>query len=239
MSQQGGFPPYIIVDVLSSFIKYRKLKFTSRGLNPNTETLVYNNDRVINDMEQFSYVRLDAIRDVPRGIRDWVVILILSATGKYSLHSPDLRKLLEGVEAERPTKEGRLDEVIIIAEEAFFGKKNLTDVIREAQQKQSGGPDLSGENAFYNAYPYYNFALIVPNHTSVALHQIMTVAEVDAFLTQERITRNDLAIIFTSDAPLVWIGAREGQVVKITRDSQTAGISIYYRRVEYALCTIK
>lgn len=232
---QKVYPPNIVVKVIrDAFFKYRNLVAAPRSLSRDVEISNFDDDRVISDMEQFYYVRLDALRITPRGNRDWVVVLILGADGKYSHHSPDLRKLIESIETERPAKEGRLDEIILIAEENFFSRKNLTDVIRESQNKQVGGPDLIGKTSFYNAYPYYNFALIVPDHKSVPLHRIMTGEEVTQLLQREHVNRNDFAIVFTSDAPIVWNGAREGQIVEIIRDSETAGISLFYRRVERA-----
>lgn len=227
------FPPNVIVKILcNDFLEYRNLTMSTRGLDPEIEIPNYNSDRVISDMAQFYYVRIDAVRKIPRGRRDWVVIIILSADGKYSQHSPDLRKLLEGIEADRLSKDGRLDEIIVIAEETFFGKKNLTDVIREIQRKQVKGPDFDGESLFCNAYSYDKFSLVVPKHKSVALHRIMSKKETEDLFKREHITRNDLAIIFTTDSQIIWIGGREEQIVEITRDSQTAGTSIYYRRIE-------
>ena len=231
MAQQV-YPPNVIVGVIrNSFFHHRDLTAAPRSLAHEAEAASFNDDRIISDMEQFSYVRLDAVRRRPRGARDWVVVLVLRAEGKYH-HSPDLRKLIEGVETERPAKDGRLDEIIVVAEEQFFTKKNLTDVIREQQGKQAGGADASGEAPFYSAYPYYNFACVVPDHQSVPRHRIMSPESVEALLATERIARSDLAAILTTDAAIVWNGAREGQVVEITRDSQTAGTAISYRRVE-------
>jgi len=234
MAQQV-FPPNVILPIIiDEFLSNRQLTLAPRGLIKDTEVPKFDDDRAVSDMEQFYYLRLDALRNIPRGSRDWVIILILGADGKYSHHSPDLRKLLEGIDSERPTKDGRLDEVIVIAEESFFSKKNLTDVIREAQKKQTNAPDYDGIMPFYNAYPYYNFSLVVPKHNSVAKHRIMSVSEVNELLQRENIARTDIPIILTNDAPIVWNGGREGQVVEITRDSQTAGGAIYYRRIEKA-----
>ena len=232
MAQQV-YPPNVIIGIIHGpFFRNRGLALAPRGLAPEAELPVFDEDRIISDMERFEYVRIDAVRRAPRGARDWVVVLVLSASGKYAHHSPDLRQLLERIKAERPTKEGRLDEVIIVAEEAFFGKKYIADVVREAQAVQAGGSDPDGAAPFYNAYPYHNFALVIPDHASVAPHRVMTPAEVDGLLSRERITRNDLGVIFTTDAPIVWNGGREGQVVEITRDSETAGMALYYRRIE-------
>jgi len=232
MAQQV-YPPNVIVrTIINDFFRYRNFVPVGRGGGTDTEIPVFDDDRVISDMEQFYYVRIDALRETPRGSRDWVVILILSVNGKYAHHSPDLRKMLEGVLSERSAKEGRLDELIVVAEEEFFKKKNLTDVLREIRRNQVGGPDAEGKTPFFSAYPYYNFALVVPEHKSVPIHRVMDPEEVAEFLQRERMTRNDIPIIFSNDAPIVWNGGREGQVVEITRDSQTAGIAMYYRRIE-------
>jgi DNA-directed RNA polymerase subunit H (RpoH/RPB5) len=225
------YPPKVITQTLiSEFFPRRGLRHTAQNLE--ADPPVFDEDRIIGDMEKFHVVRLDAVREVPRGGRDWVVVLVLAAEGKYSQHSPDLRKLLEGVAAERAAKAGRLDEIILVAEEGFFGKKNLTDVVNEFQAGQAGGPDEEGAAPFYTLCHYYNFACVIPDSASVCPHRVLSAEEARAVLEAGRISRADLPVIFTTDAPLVWLGAREGRVVEIVRDSQTAGTSVYYRRVE-------
>ena len=227
-------PPSVIVDtILNAFFRSRGLTLAGRGLSVDTEPPTYNKDGIVADMEQFGYVRIDALRARgARGARDWVVILVLAGNKKCSNNSPDFRKLLDGLDAERPTKEGRLDEVIVVAEQTFFEKKNLTEVIRDAQhKKQAGGPDLGGKAPFYNVYPYRNFTFAIPEHESVFPHRIMAADEVELLLSRERISISDLPVIFSTDPAIVWNGGRSGQVVEIKRDSPTAGTSFYYRRI--------
>ncbi len=45
------------------------------------------------------------------------------------------------------------------------------------------------------------------------------------------IKKEDLPRIYKDDAALKLLGAEKGDVVKIIRDSLTAGQSVYYRRV--------
>lgn len=125
-------PICVVRVLLEKFFEYRGLEQAAQGLGPGPVP-DFTEDRIIGDMEQFGLVRIDAVRRSPRGRRDWVVVLVLGARGKYAHHSPDLRKLLRGVETERPAKEGRLDELFVVAEEDFFGRKNLTDLIVEMQ----------------------------------------------------------------------------------------------------------
>jgi DNA-directed RNA polymerase subunit H len=232
MAQQVYPPNVIIRTLLTDFFRYRGLALAPRGLTRDAQVRAFNDDEIISDMEQFFYVRLDALRKAPRGGRDWVVILILAAQGKYAHHGPDLRKLLDGVEAERPTKEGRLDEVIVVAEEEFFHKKNLTDVVREFQAKQAGGYDPDGLAPYFSAHPYDVFSCVIPENQSVPPHRIMSAGEVSAFLEAEHLTFPGLPALPASDPPIVWLGGREGQVVRITRPSQTAGEVPYTRRLE-------
>jgi DNA-directed RNA polymerase subunit H (RpoH/RPB5) len=62
----------------------------------------------------------------------------------------------------------------------------------------------------------------------------MSPEEVETLFRRGHIVRSDLATILSNDAPIIWNGGREGQVVEITRDSQTAGTALYYRRIERA-----
>jgi DNA-directed RNA polymerase subunit H (RpoH/RPB5) len=233
-------PNVVVRTILDSFLAYRKLKVAERGLAAGAAIRRFTNDEIIGDMEQFGYVRLDATREAPRGARDWVVVLVLAARGKYAAHGPDLRKLLEGVESERPAVAGRLDELIVVAEEEFFGKKNLTDVVGEFQARQirgggpspGGGPDPDGVAPVYNAYPYYLFSHVIPENQSVQPHRLMAPAEVKQLMAVNHLSYGDLPVIFANDPPVIWLGGREGQVVEITRGSETALVALYYRRIE-------
>ena len=90
---QKVFPPGVIINTIcKAFLPHRGLDRAPRGL-AGGDLPEFDDDRIISDMERFHYVRIDALRKNPRGSRDWVVILVLSADGKYSHHSPDLRKL--------------------------------------------------------------------------------------------------------------------------------------------------
>jgi DNA-directed RNA polymerase subunit H len=227
-------------NLIDHFFRYRDLELAARGLAPNGAVPNFTEDRVISDMERFQYTRLDARRRAPRGERDWVVILVLSANGKYARHSPELRKLLDGVETEAMAKAERLDELIIVADEDFFTRKALVDLVGELQlesaarrvEMKTGTIDPGGAAAFYSAHLYCNFAVVVPEHQGVPQHIILDPERAAAFLATFYLGRTDLPVIFTTDPPIIWLGGREGDVVLIVRRSLTAGTSIYYRRVE-------
>lgn len=225
------YPPNIVLKNLrEKFFAYRGLRLAARGLAADVEPRPFTDDEVLVDMEKNGFTRLDALRAAPRGARDWVVVLVLAARGKFASHGPDLRRLLEGVTA--APQAGRLDEVIVVAEEQFFGKKNVTDVVGEFQKRSARGADPDGVAPFFNAYPYHIFSIVVPENQSVPPHSLMSEPEVATLLEQEHRAFQDLPVIPANDPPVIWLGGREGQVVKIVRPSATAGTALYFRRIE-------
>jgi DNA-directed RNA polymerase subunit H len=227
-------PNAIVRTLIGKYLPYRQMELAERGgAGPISRKIT--NDDVVSEMERFRYTRLDAISKTPRGKRNWAVILVLDPSGKYTNHSPDLRMLVESTEAEPAARSGRLNELIIIACTEFFGKKNMTDVIRALQRKQTKTADAEGEAPLYNAYPFHTFSFVVPEHKSVPPHEIMAEDEVQLLLKKLRLARAALPLILSCDPPIVWCGGREGQVVRVTRDSRTARTAIMYRRIVHAL----
>lgn len=236
-------PHKVIVNILATeFIPRRGFQLVSRRAagpgrpDRGEEAEPPSDDAIVADMEQFGYVRLDARRLVPRGARDVVTILVLAELGKYS-SSGSLLRLLQGVLAERGMKD-QLDELIVVSDAAdrASGKKNFADMFEKLQTElQAGGADTAGAGAFFNAYPYHNFALVIPDSQSVPPHRLMAESELEAFLVQNKLKYTNLPVIKTNDPPIVWLGGREGQAVEIMRPSQTgAGMAPYVRRIERA-----
>lgn len=72
---------------------------------------------------------------------------------------------------------------------------------------------------------------IVSNHFLVPKHAIMPRAEVESFLKKYSKLIEQLPRISRNDPVALELGARRGDVVKIIRDSLTAGKCVYYRVV--------
>ena len=182
-------------------------------------------------MERFNYFRLDAVNAKPRGSRNHVIILVLAKDGRYSHFSPDLKKLLEGVAAEKVATEGRLDELIIVAEEEFFKRALLLETVHSYQRGGAQSYDPEGRAPYYNAYHYHIFAIVIPEHVEVVPHRIMSAEEEAAFFRRERLVPSDLEPIYEADPPAIWAGARLGQLIEVTRLSEVTGRAIAVRRV--------
>lgn len=69
------------------------------------------------------------------------------------------------------------------------------------------------------------------DHILVPKHEILKEEEVEELLRLLGVSKEQLPKIKASDPIIKEIGAKPGDVVKITRKSPTAGVSIFYRLV--------
>ena len=69
------------------------------------------------------------------------------------------------------------------------------------------------------------------DHNSVPKHEIIQEDEIKSLLDHYQIEKGQLPKIKDSDPVAKELGAEIGDIVKITRISQTAGESLYYRLV--------
>ena len=80
-------------------------------------------------------------------------------------------------------------------------------------------------------FDYSMFIIEKPLHVIWSRHEIMTKAEVRDLLASKFTTLANLPTILTVDPGCVWCGARDGDVLRIHRISEIAGIAYGYRVV--------
>ena len=73
--------------------------------------------------------------------------------------------------------------------------------------------------------------LVAPDHVYVPKHEIMTKKDAEEVLKKFNCTPTQLPLIFVNDPAIVGLGVKPGDMIKITRKSGTAGVSLYYRYV--------
>jgi len=71
----------------------------------------------------------------------------------------------------------------------------------------------------------------IKNHVLVFEHSKLTKKEIQELLEKYNISLNELPKIVLTDPAITSLNVKLGDVIKITRDSPTAGKSIYYRAV--------
>ena len=76
---------------------------------------------------------------------------------------------------------------------------------------------------------YSSFDLF--GHNLVPKHVVADEEEVQLVLRYYGITRSQLPRIYRNDAAVKVLGGKTGQVIRIQRDSDTAGLSYYYRLI--------
>lgn len=71
----------------------------------------------------------------------------------------------------------------------------------------------------------------VMSHQLVPKHEIITEKEAEKVFKEFKITKENLPKILITDPCVKRIGAKPGDIIRITRDSPTAGLSEFYRIV--------
>lgn len=200
--------------IATDFLETRKLKLL--GDLPDDDSLSHQ------VMVSPGYVRINAKSEgANEGL---VVIYFLGAGSKYMLHGNDLDVLLRQLENENNTDRllGNLQELILVAPDVFFTKSNLLDIFKK---------HADASTAYYNPQPYHRFGMNILKSVSVSPHRIMSEEEVkNTFKFGEK--KTDLPVILITDPIVLWIGARVGQVIEVTRWSSSTGHAITYYRVK-------
>ncbi|MCS7142334.1 MAG: DNA-directed RNA polymerase subunit H [Aigarchaeota archaeon] len=69
------------------------------------------------------------------------------------------------------------------------------------------------------------------SHYMVPKHEVLSPEEAQELLRRYKVVPQQLPYILLSDPVVRELGAKVGDIIRITRDSPTAGKSVYYRVV--------
>lgn len=118
---------------------------------------------------------------------------------------------------DRVNRNKDIDDVLIIHEGEI--KSNVHKRLIELQKRH------------VETRPFANFVFCVPKHVCVVPHMFATPDEVDKLIKQNIDIEDNIPHILDSDPPIVWIGARNGDIVRIDRVSESTLVSSIFKIV--------
>ncbi len=202
------FIPGQVYENLIKMCGYRGIKLTGEPLDSGT---------VVQKINHYEFVTISGSRPANdiRGPATTIIILI-APKSKYSTKSVEFKKLLKGLPK---VKEGENLEVMFVSDVPL-----TVHIEKHLRQFKDENPKIILEDHNYSI-----FLIETPKHSSVPLHKIAPIAEVEWFCRRYYKNKDNFPRILQSDPQAVWLGLRPGMVVKIYRISETAGIAIAYR----------
>ena len=219
------YQPSVIIDiVINKFFVFKGYNLINK--------IEYSINDIKNEFKKNGFFRIDAINNKnPRNERNYIIFIIIE---NFEINNSELKKnknIIENISNESIAKNNLIDEIFIVMNKEFFIKKNFIELFSE-YYKQKNEVDENGMYPFYTICPYNKFIFDAIHCKEIPTHEIMTAEETNELLREEKINLRDLPIILNNEVIIIWIGGRIGQVVRITRNSETSLRSIYYRKIE-------
>ncbi len=224
-----------VIDVIiGPFFQRREMALAPPGFQPGAALPSFTPDVVSRLMLSNRNVRIDATT-APRGKRDRVIFVVIDdvATLKSTQLTSYLTLALHGAQGEAREL---LNEFFLVVPESFFTKSNLRKAFAafSSDLNVRHRYDPTGTYPHATLVPRRHLACEIPANVQVPPHEIADADEIGALFKNRAISQADIQVIYSYDPAVLWLGGRPGQIVRITRDSLGAGLSINYRLVKYA-----
>jgi len=87
----------------------------------------------------------------------------------------------------------------------------------------------------FSSYTFGLFAIDMTKASMVPPHRIMSKEEIKELFQFTASERADLPKIFINDTQIIWLGARIGDVIEVTRSSEATGYAIIHRVVTHPM----
>lgn len=196
-----------IYENIHRMFTYRNIRLTSEQLDGN---------KFMDKLNHQGYVFVTGSRGADiRGAAECTAILI-NVESKYGSRSADFKKLLSKI-----SNHSGVHELIFVADTTF--SLHIKNALNEYR---STHPNVQIEEHNYDI-----FIIEIPKHSYVPKHEIATAEELEGVLNYYYVAKENFPKIMSSDPAAVWIGAKQGMVVKIHRLSENACVSIAWRLV--------
>ncbi|EKX46336.1 hypothetical protein GUITHDRAFT_163048 [Guillardia theta CCMP2712] len=155
-------------------------------------------------------------------------IMVLFCGRKDKFVTDDAKYVFSCIDDEwKNTQAESLTAVVII-------HKNLTSyakrfLVTEHQKRYHGGGEGPRMKIELNIFFEVELVVNITEHEMVPKHRIMSGVEKKKLLQRYKVNDDQLPRILISDPVAKYLGLRRGNVVEITRDSDTAGRYVTYR----------
>lgn len=200
----------VIIDTLTNYYcKYHDLKLAT----------VYDKDTIIAQLNGYGYITISTCtkEESPR----YTHFCIIASSSEHLSKKTSLSGFFNSLKFDGDA--GQINEIIFIVPNQIITKKNVM-----VQFSKYTYRDVTA----VSIYPYMNFVIPIPYHVAVPKHEIADPEEVKEMLKLERTSLEFIPIILVNDPACIWLRAKKGNVVKITRMSNTVCVAVEYRLVK-------
>lgn len=197
------YAPIVVINtIINDFFKYRGVKYSGK----------LTDDEIITQMEDKGYVKL---------ISDKIVVVVAEKDHKCSKEKQEFISMMKFVR-ELPTEVNEL--IIVLDKDIIESKKNITSEIIVLQQTY---PKLHIVSC-----PYIRFTFNILAHKDVGEYNILNSEEIAELIKIKHLNLSDIKVILESDPPILWIGARKGDIVSCKDKSLTVKKKIEYYMIK-------
>lgn len=197
------YAPIVVINtIINDFFKYRGVKYSGK----------LTDDEIITQMEDKGHVKL---------MSDKIVVVVTEKDHKCSKEKNEFINIMKFIK-DLPTE---INEIIIVLDKDIIeSKKNITSEIIILQQTY---PKLH-----IIACPYIRFTFNILAHKDVGEYNILSRDEITELTKIKHLNLSDIKVILESDPPILWIGARKGDIVSCKDKSLTVKKKIEYYMIK-------
>jgi DNA-directed RNA polymerase subunit H (RpoH/RPB5) len=183
-------------------------------------------------LNQDGYYPVHMVTSNPDKSSKCIIAAILSENSKYYKKGADFENLIKVLERS-VDKSINIEEVIIITTADIAAKKTIIKIVNRFSTAASKNI-LTKDNykplsKYYNLYKYSIFYMNVLRHVSVGSnYHVLSQNEKKEIIEHHRKNKSDFPKILAGSSIVPWIGARPGDIIKVTMYSVAACHEIKY-----------
>lgn len=197
------YPPIIIVNtIINEFFKVRGVKYDEK----------LSDDHIIEKIANYGHIKIQS---------DKIVVVLADKDHKCSKEKQSFIEMFKFMKDIPSTVE---ELIIVLDRDILLNKKNIVSEIGELV--------INYPKLRVVACPFERFTFNILKHKDVAEYKILSKSEITELTQIKHLNLNDLKVILETDPPMIWIGARKGDVVECRDKSLTAVMKIEYYNIK-------